>query len=220
MESHPADMNAKPDLSQEDRHLKMVPSMDVLRKEKWVPFTLGPLYVAGGIDFDVIARFCTETKHRVFVSHIDFMDFEVFALPGILAHRMLAMNDEAYPDFVEYLKSVEVVDLEKRRYFQIARFGAAILDPFARYLNVSVPKPETVDVWTVIGLGGMIVPKTHVEHLPYPIFKPGETADLSRQEFLRRLPRPASAPLLVEFEKKETRPEIVCRGLKLLGEMA
>jgi hypothetical protein len=71
---------------------------------------------------------------------------------------------------------------------------------------------------TVIGLGGTIVPKTHVEYLTYPIFRPGEAADLPRQEFLRRLPRPASAPMMVEFEKKETRPEIIQRGLMLLGE--
>ena len=218
MSTHPGDMNAKPGQSKEDRHLQMVASMDELRKEKWVPFTIGPLHVFGRLPFDVIARFCAEVRRDVFVSHIDFMDFQIFALPDVYGHRLFAMNDEAYPDFVKYLQSVEVVDREARRYFQIVRFGAAILDPFMRYLNTTVPRPEAVDVITVVGLGGMIVPKTHVEYLTYPIFRPGEAADLPRQEFLRRLPRPASAPLIVEFEKKDTRPEIVQRGLMMLGE--
>lgn len=215
---YPGDMSAKPDQSAADRHLQMVASMDELRKEKWVPFTVGPLHVFGRLPFDVIARFCAETKRNVFVSHVDFLDFPIFALPDVYAHRLFAMNDEAYPDFVKYLQTVEVIDREARRYFQIARFGAAILDPFTRYLATSVPSPETIDVLTVIGLGGTIVPKTHVEYLTYPIFRPGEAADLPRQEFLRRLPRPASAPMMVEFEKKETRPEIIQRGLMLLGE--
>jgi len=217
MGEHPADMNAKPGQTNEDRQLKMVASMLEMRREKWVPFTLGPLYLAGQLEFDVIARFCTETKHKVRVSHIDFNDFKIFDMPGIFGHRILAMGDDTYHEFSEYMKSVEVIDRERRRYFQIARFGAPILDPFMRYLNVTVPRPETIDVWTAIGLGGMIVPKTHIEVLPYPIFREGEAEDLSRKEFLSRLPHPATAPLIVEFEKRETRPEIVQRGMSLLG---
>lgn len=219
MNDHPADANATPGQTAEDLQLHMVASMDELRRERWVPFTLGPLYLAGQLDFDVIARFVSETKVSVSVSHIDFNDFQLFAMPGELGHRLLAMNDDAYHAFAEYLMSVEVVDRERKRYFQIARFAAPIMDPFMRFLNVTVPRPETVDVWTAIGLGGMIVPKTHVEHLPYPIFKPGEADDMSRQEFLDRLPKPATAPTLVEFERKETRPEIINRGLRLIGEM-
>lgn len=216
MDKHPGDMNAKPDQSTSDRRLEMVASMDELRREHWVPFTTGPLYAYGQLPFDVIARFCTETKRDVFVSHIDFLDFPIVELAGELGHRMMAMNDEAYPAFVEYMQTVEVIDRENQRYFQIARFAAPIMDPFTRYLGVSVPKPETIDVWTVIGLGGTIVPKTHVEELPYPVFKPGEAGELSRQEFLERLPRPASAPLMVALERKDTDPRIVRRGLRVL----
>ncbi len=220
MSKHPADMNAKPDQSQPDRQMQMMSSLEEMRREKWVPFTLGPLYLAGQLDFDVIARFVSETKQDVFVTHVDFNDFQLFDMPDVLGHRILAMNDEAYAPFAEYMQTVEVIDREHKRYFQVARFAAPIMDPFMRFMNVTVPKPEAIDVWTAIGLGGMIVPKTHVECLPYPIFKPGEAADLSRQEFLRRLPRPATAPMLVEFEKKDTRPEIVHRGLRLLGELS
>ena len=219
MSKHPGGMNEKPGQTQEDRQLKMVASMEEMRREKWVPFTLGPLYLAGQLDFDVIARFVSETKGDVFVSHIDFNDFKLFDMPETLGHRMLAMSDEAYHEFAEYMLSVEVIDRANKRYFQVARFAAPIIDPFMRYLNTTVPVPETIDVWTAIGLGGMIVPKTHVETLPYPIFKPGEAEDLSRQDFLRRLPRPVTAPMLVEFERKETRPEIIQRGLRLLGEI-
>ena len=233
MNDHPADMNAKPGQAKKARRLQMVASMDELRREKWVPFTLGPLYLLGQLDFDVVARFLAECKPDMAHQYIDFMDFRIFDLPNVMversggvqeeipyAHRIFVMNDEAYPAFVEYLQTVEVIDRENKRYFQIARFGAAILDPFTRYLNTTVPKPETIDVWTVIGLGGMLVPKTHVEQLPYPIFKEGEAEDLSREEFLKRLPRPATAPLVVEFEKKPTSPEIVNRGLKILGEVS
>lgn len=212
-------MTAAPDQSGDNRQLQMMSSFEEMRKEKWVPFTLGPLYLTGQLDFDVIARFCSDSKQDVFVSHIDFQDFKLFDMPAVMGHRILAMNDEAYGPFVDYLQGVEVIDRERRRYFQIARFAAPIMDPFMRYLSTTVPRPETIDVWTAFGLGGYIVPKTHVETVPYPIFKPGEAQELTRNEFLSRLPRPATAPMLVEFERKDTRPEIVRRGLRLLGEM-
>lgn len=219
MGKHPAGMDAAPDQSSDDHQMKMMSSFDEMRKEKWVPFTLGPLYLAGDLKFDVIARFCSETKQDVFVTHIDFPAFKLFDMPETLGHRVLAMNDEAYGPFAEYLSEVEVIDRERGRYFQIMRFAAPIMDPFMRFINATVPTPETIDVWTAIGLGGYIVPKTHVETLPYPIFKPGEAKELTRKEFLVRLPRPVTAPMLVEFEKKETRPEIVQRGLRILGEL-
>jgi len=217
MDKHPAGMNTDPDQSSYDHHMQMMSSFEEMRKEKWVPFTLGPLYLAGDLKFDVIARFCAETKQEVFVTHVDFLDFKIFDMPDTLGHRVLAMNDEAYAPFVKYLQEVEVIDRKRNRYFQIGRFAAPIMDPFMRYIATTVPTPETIDVWTAIGLGGYIVPKTHVETLPYPIFKPGEAQELTRAEFLKRLPRPATAPLLVEFERKDTVPAIIQRGLKLLG---
>jgi len=213
-------MSAAPDQSQPDRHMEMMSSFEEMRREKWVPFTMGPLYLSSRLPFDVIARFCEDTKMDVFVSHVDFNDFQVFDMPGEFGHRVMAMNDEAYEPFVKYLCGIEVIDRERQRYFQIARFAAPIMDPFMRYLATTVPVPETIDVWSAIGLGGYFVPKTHVEIIPYPIFRPGEAQDLAREEFLARLPRPVTAPTLVEFERKETHPEIIKRGLKLLGELS
>lgn len=205
-----------------DNHMQMMASFEEMRKEKYVPFTLGPLYLAGDLNeetFDVIKRFVEDKKVPVFVQHIDFTTFKLFDMPGKYGHRVYAMNDEAYGPFVKYLEETEVIDRERGRYFQIVRFAAPIMDPFMRFIGTSKPVPETIDVWTAMGLGGFIAPKTHVETLPYPIFRPGEAEDMERAEFLRRLPRPTTAPMLVEFERKDTVPAVIQRGLTVLGEL-
>ena len=114
---YPADMDAKPQKVQAERKLGMVASLDELRREKWVPFTLGPLYVFGRIPFDIIARFATETKVPVYVSYVEFNDFQIIALNGPYGHMLFAMNDEAYPEFVDWLDTIEITDYEGGRFF-------------------------------------------------------------------------------------------------------
>lgn len=217
MRAHPADMNAAPQQAQPDRQLKMVGSLDELRHEKWVPFTLGPLYVFGRIPFDIIARFATETNVSVYVSYVEFNDFQWLALEGPYGHMLFVMNDEAYPEFVDWLETIEITDHEGGRFFRPLRTGAPLMDPFMRQLATQQPTPEVIDVWSISSTSGMIVPETHYEHLPYPVFKPDEAEDLTREEFLRRMPRPATAPERITFKKSPPHPVVVLRGKQLLG---
>jgi hypothetical protein len=195
----------------------MVGSLAELRKEKWVPFTLGPLYVFGRIPFDIIARFATEVSVRVYVTYIDFTDFQIVALNGPYGYKLFAMNDAAYPEFVEWLETIEITDREGGRFFKPMRTGASLMDPFMRHIGVEAPTPEVIDVWSVNGTTGMIVPETHVENLPYPVFKPGEAEELTRDQFLKRMPKPVTAPERINFKKKPPMPNMLIRGKQMLG---
>jgi len=222
MPEHPADMNAPIQPGRKDSKLGMVGSLDEMRREGYVPFTFGPLYVYGNVLFDITARFAAETMEHLDLTFFDFQDFSIITLPDPYDHRLFAMNDESYSRFSEWLKTVEIVDREARKFCVPICVGAAITDPFMRQLAVTVPRPELIDVWTVSSLTGMAVPTTHIEQLPYPIFKPGEAEQLkevSRAEYMARMPRPATAPDAIILHRKPADPTIVVRGKFILGEL-
>jgi len=216
MGDYPADMNVKPQLVQADRKLDMVASLHEMRKEGWVPFTLGPLYVFGRIPFDIIARFATETKLPIRVSYVEFPNFQIIALNGPYGHMLFSMNDEAYPEFVDWLDTIEVTDVEGGRFFKPLRASAPLMDPFMRTIDAETPTPEVIDVWSISSTSGMILPESHTETLPYPIFKPGEAEELARDEFTRRLPKPVTAPERITFKKLPPHPVVLVRGKQLL----
>jgi len=211
-------MNAKPRLVQADRHLGMVTSLDEMRREGWVPFTLGPLYVFGNIPFDIIARFSTEVDVPVYVSYVEFNDFQIIALNGPYGHMLFAMNDEAYPKLVEYLDAVEITNWEEKKFFRPLRACAPLMDPFMRQIGTSTPTPEYIDVWATSSTAGMILPESHTEVLPYPLFKPGEAEDMAREDFRRRLPRPTTAPEIITFRRTPPHPLVALRGKQILGD--
>ncbi len=66
------------------------------------------------------------------------------------------------------------------------------------------------------------MPKTHIEQLPHPIFKPGEAEELkqtARGQYLARLPRPLTAPEKIILQRKPADPVVVTRGKLVLGEL-
>ena len=197
------------------RQLRMMSSLYELRKEKWVPFTLGPLYVYGRVPFNILARFAEEAKTPVYVATVDFTNFKLFELPDH-AHTLFAMDDNAYSIFQEWLRSVEISDMDNNRFFVPIRTAAAIADPFMREIGAQNPTPELIDVWSISSTSGMLVPETHVETLPYPIFKVGEAETLTREQFLNKLPRPATAPEIVKLITKPADPAITLRGREIM----
>lgn len=222
MPEHPADMNAPIQPGRKDSKLGMVGSLDEMRKEGYVPFTFGPLYVYGNVPFDIAARFNAETLEHLDLTFFDFLEFSFIRLPKPYDHRLFAMNDESYSRFSDWLKTVEIVDREARKFCVPLCIGAAVTDPFMRQLALTVPRPELIDVWTVSALSGMAVPMTHIEQLPYPIFKPGEAEQLketARAEYLARMPQPATAPDIIELQRKPADPTVVVRSKLVLGEL-
>jgi len=195
--------------------LAMVASLAELRREHWVPFTLGAVY-AYGVPFDIVARFVAEYHGEFALSYVEF-DFQIAQLPEPYDHMLFTMLDVAYAAFVPWFESVELIHREEQRYGRPIRTAAAIQDPFMCYVAAQQPRPELIDVWTVAHMGGTIVPAGHVETLPYPIFRDGEAADLARDEFLRRLPTPQSAPQSITFTNKQSDIRVVARGRALLG---
>lgn len=204
----------------------MFTSLRELREEKFVPFTYGPLYVYGRVPFSVLERFVEDTGAE---PHLHFWDFPFTwnALPTRLPdgrpspypYRLFGILDTVYKAFCEYMLTVEIVHRDIKYYAEPLQMTAAVLDPFMRVLNISVPLPEIVDVWTVSTNKGIATPATHIETLTYPIFKPGEAEILVRAEFLRRLPRPTTAPLVIEFGRRAPEPKVLLRAKELFKEL-
>jgi len=201
------------------KNIGMVGSLAELRKEGFVPFTHGPLYVYGGVPFDIIERFAMETLTECYTTNYDFQEFEIITLPKPYNVRLFVMDDTSYPKFCAWLDTVEIVREEHKLFAVPRRVAAPITDPFMRYVNVSVPKPELIDVWTVSSMTESIKPKTHTEVLLYPVFREGEAEDLAREEFLKRLPKPASAPLKIELQRDKPDPTVIVRGRARYKEM-
>lgn len=204
----------------------MFASLHEMRKERIVPFTYGPLYVFGRVPFSILERFAEDTGEE---PHLRFWDFPFKwnSLPTSLPDgnsspypfRLFGILDTVYEAFCKYMLTVEIAHRDIGYYAEPLRLTAPILDPFMRVLEVSVPAPEIIDVWTVSTNKGMAVPMTHIEVLPYPIFKPGEAEDLAREEFLRRLPKPSTAPLVIEFGRRPPEPKVLVRGKELFQEL-
>lgn len=205
---------------------KLFASLRELRKDRLVPFTYGPLYVYGQVPFSILDRFAEEENVKPELIFFDF-PFEIVRLPARLPdgrkspypYRLFAIVDTVYEAFCNYMRTVEIAHRDIKYLAMPRRVTAALLDPFMRVLEVSVPAPEVIDVWTVSTTKGLAVPTTHIEMLPYPIFKPGEAETLAREEFLRRLPRPATAPLVIEFRRQQAEPHVIVRGKELFQEL-
>lgn len=213
-----ADLSAPPSVRR-PRKIGLVQSLDEIRREKFVPFTHGPLYVHGPVPFDIVERFVADTSIEAFMTYYDFTDDPIINLPPPYAFRLFVMDDVAYPHFCKWLETVEITNSPKKQLIVPRRVAAPILDPFMKLLNVTVPTPEVIDVWTVSRSDCQVMPDTHVETLPYPVFKEGEAEELTREEFLQRLPKPATAPNAVKLRKLPPDPRVVVRGNARFKEM-
>jgi hypothetical protein len=198
----------------------MMASLDELRKAGFVPFTLGPLYTLAHIDFDIVARFAAESGQPADVTHFDFERFSFIFLQPPFNHRLFAMPDDYYWQFSDWLKAVQIVNRAEATFCRPICVGAPLLDPFVRFVGALAPKPEVIDVWTISAMTGKALPATHIEQLPYPIFKPGEAEELkqtNRVQFYDKLPRPATAPDCIILERKPPDPAVVIAGKAALG---
>ena len=213
-----ADLSTPPSVRR-PRKIGLVQSLEEIRREKFVPFTHGPLYVHGPVPFDIVERFSAETSIEVFMTYYDFIDSAIINLPPPYGFRLFVMDDTAYPHFCKWLETVEIVDSKAQKLAVPRRVAAPILDPFMKLLGVTVPMPEIIDVWTVSRMDMQIMPTTHIEVLPYPIFKEGEAEDLTREQFLQRLPKPVTAPIKIELTKRRPDPQVIVRGKARFKEM-
>ena len=129
------------------------------------------------------------------------------------------MDDTRYPAFKSWLETFEFMN-RKLGIFAVARCTTApVNDPFVRILDVEKPRPEIIHVWTPSTPHTFIKPQTHVEMIAHPIFREGEAEDLSRAEFLSRLPRPTSAPDTIELIAGKPDPFVVLRAAERSGEV-
>jgi hypothetical protein len=207
--------NSSPVSTGPGRQVGMFASLEEVRRERFVPFTFGPLYVCARIPFDTVQRFVAETDNECYVTNFDF-EFDIITLPEPYCRRLFVMDDKTYPKYVRWIESVNVVNREEQLYAEPMRAAALILDPFQRMMARTIPAPGVVDVITVSTNKGIVRPRVYVEDLPYPIFREGEAEDLEREEFLARLPKPASAPPKIYLEQVRANPLVQVRAKELL----
>ena len=207
-----------PKIGRSEPKLGRVDSLAELRKERFVPFILAPVYVHGKVPFNIIERFFIETSIEVFTTSFDFQGLELIDLPESRS-QLLVMDDISYPYFCRWLETVELVNPIEKTFAVPRRLAAPILDPFVQLLGVSQPPPELVDVWCLSSITHNLVPATHVETVPFPIFKEHETEELTRQEFLQRLPKPTTAPTIIKLSRRPPDPGVVIRGTARLKEV-
>lgn len=214
-----ADPNKRVEYGRTSRDLQLVGSLAELRKEKWVPFTLAPVYVHARIPFDIIARFVADTDVQVDMHYVDF-DFQIINEPPPYHAKLFVMNDEAYHHFCDYLENTEILHRESQSFCLLRRFGAPLQDPFMRTAGVETPTAQLVDVWTISSRRGILLPGGHTEVLPFPIFRKGEAEELTRDEFLRRLPAPTTSPASIIMGWAPPEPSVVSLGKVRLGELS
>jgi len=207
-----------PKLGREEPKLSHVSSLAELRRERFVPFILAPVYIYGKVPFNIIERFFMETSIEVFTTIFDFQGFDLIDLPESRS-QLLIMDDMAYPYFCRWLETVELVNPTEKTFAIPRRLTAPILDPFTRMLGVAKPPPELVDVWCLSSVTHQLVPATHVETVPFPIFKKNEAEELTRKEFLHRLPKPLTAPDSIKLLRRPPDPGVVIRGTARLKEI-
>lgn len=207
-----------PKLGREEPKLGRVDSLAELRRERFVPFILAPVYIYGGVPFNIVERFFIETSIEVFMTAFDFQGFDLVDLPESRS-QLLVMDDISYPYFCRWLETVELVNPTEKTFAVPRRLAAPILDPFVQMLGIKQPPPELVDVWCLSSVTHRMVPATHVEAVPFPVFKENEAEELTRQEFLKRLPKPTTAPNVIKLLRKPPDPGVVIRGTARLKEM-
>ncbi|HSN72089.1 MAG TPA: hypothetical protein VLT59_11295, partial [Steroidobacteraceae bacterium] len=144
------------------------------------------------------------------VHYVDF-DFPIINEPPPYHAKLFVMNDTAYNEFCNYMDFVELVDRAIGSFTKFRRLGAPILDPFMRVTGIQ-PAPGFIDVWTVSSTRGRLLPQSHFETLPYPIFRKGEAEELDRAEFLRRLPHPTTGPTSIIMAWQPPEPQVVLMG--------
>lgn len=206
----------------ESKKIGMVSSFEELRREKFVPFILSPLYFFLDLPMEVslIRKFIEEEEQAdAYHTEYDFAGFPLTTMPKPWTSRIWVMDDTRYPAFKSWLESFEFMN-RKIGMFAVARCTSApVNDPFVRILDVEKPRPEIIHIWTPSTPHTFIKPLTHVETIAHPIFREGEAEDLSRADFLSRLPRPVSAPDTIELVSSKPDPTVVLRASERAGEV-
>lgn len=196
------------DRTKESRTMGLFQNLEEARREGLVPFTFGPMYVVAQIPFDTVKKFIGESSIETVVTYVDF-PFPIITLPGAYSRRLFLMNKEAYGPYVEWITNQTFAHSDKQFIAQPIHMAAAVLDPYQRLIKATVPVPELVYIISVTTNKGMVHTETHKEEVEGRIFRQGEIKDLAPDEFYARLPKPVTAPPVIELKQTKPDPQMV-----------
>lgn len=184
------DHAAKPDPGRLiEPKLDKIGSLAELDREGFTVFALGPVYVYGGVQDDLVAAFAAEREPErpqdVMATLIRF-DRPVIAACREWSFILNVMDLHSFAWFKKWMLALQLIDRRRDAFWLIRHYLAPMLDPILLDSDKG-RKAEFVDVFCPSGMRGRIVPVT----------------GLSRFE---------DAPEYIKFTVEQSEPEVVRLG--------
>jgi hypothetical protein len=140
--------------------LTKVGSLSEVAAEGFSVFALGPVYVYGGVQDDLVAAFAAERDpgrpQDVYATVIRF-DRPVLSACKEWSFILSAMDSENFEWFKKWMLGLQLVDRQRRTFWLTRHHMAPILDPFM--LDAGKARmPSHLDLFSLSGMQGQIVP--------------------------------------------------------------
>lgn len=196
-----------------------VQSFADIRREGFIPYTLGPLYVYGEFPHCLPAAFAKESKvgkpeetrgavlqlGRPIISHCEYWNFFIEV-----------MDKESFPWFKNWLQAYQFVNKRTGTYCVPRFYTAPVADPLVLD-KLGKIVPESLDVISMTGLKGGVKPKgmiSGVSQVGVPFGKSqGEVAELlMKKDTADLLSVSASVPFIIDLEKTKPEEAVVQAG--------
>ncbi len=140
--------------------LTKVGSLAEVAAEGFSVFALGPVYVYGGVQDDLVAAFAAERApgrpQDVHATVIRF-DRPVLSACKEWSFILSVMDSENFEWFKEWMLGLQLVDRQRKTFWLTRHHMAPILDPFL--LEAGKDRvPSHLDLFSLSGMRGQIIP--------------------------------------------------------------
>ena len=154
-------------------------SFEELRREGYTPFSLGPVYVYAGVQWDLVAKFYEEvgsepvreanydvakgkldvSMHKLDVRgvHVRFERPIISHCPG-WSHVINVLDSDSFTHFKKWVLTQQFVNRAERKFYLIRHYSAPLLDPLILD-TFGKASPEMMDLFSICGMKGSLVPK-------------------------------------------------------------
>lgn len=140
--------------------LTKVGSLEEFMSEGFTVFALGPVYVYGGVQDDLVAAFAAERDPgRPQDVHATLARFDrpVLAACKEWSFILSIMDSENFDWFKKWMMALQLVDRQRKTFWLTRHHMAPVLDPFLVDAG-KARKPTYLDLFSLSGMAGQIVP--------------------------------------------------------------
>jgi len=143
-----------------------------LKNAGYRPFSMAPIYEHAKVDFDIVARFTSESGEKVRSMLINF-PFPLINIKSPWAHILQIINEEVWEAFRLFMMGVIFTNRKEEEYWRVVPALATLQDPFSRMSDVDrVPDRCTLDVLLLSGnkrILGIVPGEAFVEDTKAPV---------------------------------------------------